>query len=196
MSSERLFGDIEFVGKEIGIPAQPFDKLAISGRGELLLLSVFCDAMRVKQIRAILCGGAKAVANASGIKVGQPNANEWNRHTPGRLTPSSEGYQVSTHKLGYGLVHAMFITRMQGFMPVVSEESLWQELTDVRYTTPLLREWVPHIEKTLRQRELLEDAHAFGCHCGILSASTKHLDEVVSQGLQQYELIIPRPMAV
>ena len=187
----RKFGDIDFVGKEIGIPAVSFDKLAASGRGELLLLSIFADQVRVKAIRAILCGGAKAVCQASGIKIGQPGAESWHRHTPGRLTPTPDGYTVYTHKMGYGMAHALFITRMDGFMKVVSEEALWQELQDVRFTTPLLREWMPYIEQTLRSEERLEDAHAFNCHCGILSASTKSLDEIVSQGFQQRELIIP-----
>src|SRR3954454_16694893 len=126
----RKFGDIDFAGKDIGIPTVPFDKLAISGRGELLLLSIFADQMRVKAIRAVLCGGAKATCQAAGVKVGQPGDEYWRKHTPGRLTPTADGYQVFTHKLGYGMAHALFITRMPGFMKVITEESLWQELKD------------------------------------------------------------------
>ena len=188
---ERKFGDIDFFGKDIAIPPVPFNKLAKSGGGELLLLSVFTDQMRIKAIRAILCGGAKAVANASGVQVGQPGADQWNKHTPGRLTPTTDGYQVFTHKLGYGMAHALFITRMPGFMKTVTEESLWQELKTVRFTTPILREWMPYIEKTLRHEDRLENAHTFGCECGILSATTQSLDKIVSEGLQQRELIIP-----
>lgn len=194
-STEKKFGDIDFTGKDIAIggisdPVR-FDKLAISGRGELLLLSIFTDQMRVKAIRSILCGGAKAIAQASGVKVGHPDQEEWQRHTPGRLTPTSEGYQVYTHKIGYGMAHALFITRMPGFMKVVTEESLWQELKKVRFTTPILREWMPYIETTLRYDDRLEDAHTFGCRCGILTATTGSLDKIVSEGLQQRELIIP-----
>lgn len=191
VGNDRKFGDVDFSGRDIAIPAVPFDKLAINGRGELLLLSIFCDTVRVKAIRAILCGGAKAIANASGIKVGQPGCEEWNKHTPGRMTPTADGYQVYTHKLGYGMAHALFITRMPGFMKVVTQESLWQELKQVRFSTPILREWMPYIEATLRYENRLEDAHVFGCKCGILSATTQSLDEIVSQGLQQRELIIP-----
>jgi hypothetical protein len=192
----QKFGDIDFSGKDIGIPAVPFDKLAISGRGELLLLSIFCDTMRVKAIRAILCGGAKATANAGGVKVNQPGAESWYAHMPGRLTPTTEGYQVFTHKIGFGMAQALFITRMPGFMKVVTEESLWQELNSTRFTTPILREWVPYIENTLRYEERLEDAHVFNCKCGILTATTQSLDKIVSEGLQQRELIIPRPVMV
>lgn len=188
---ERKYGDIDFAGKDIAIPAVKFDKLAVSGRGELLLLSIFCDTQRVKQIRAILCGGAKAQAQASGVQVAQPGADRWSYHTPGRLNATPDGYQVYTHKLGYGMAHALFITRMDGFMTVVSEESLWQELNTLRFTTPILREWMPYIDTTLRYNVHLEDAHSFGCHCGILSATTMSLDKIVTEGLQQSELIIP-----
>lgn len=199
MSDSSKFGSIEFTGKDIGIVPTPFDKLAISSRGELLLLSVFADTIRIKQMRAILCGGAKAIAQASGCKVNRASDPDWHSHAPGRLTPTAEdGYHVHTHKLGYGLAHAMFITRMPGFLKVVTEESLWQELTRTggRYTTPLLREWTGYINKELRDTGQLEDAHCFNCHCGILTASVEDLDKIVSDGLSQYELTIPRPTVV
>ena len=192
----RIFGGISFDGKDIAIPEVPFDKLAISGRGELLLLSIFTDAMRVKAIRAILCGGAKAYANAAGVKVNQVGGETWRAHTPGRLTPTADGYQIYTHKLNYGMTHALFITRMPGFMKVVTPESLWQELNNVRFTTPILKEWIPYIEETLRYEERLENAHTFNCNCGILSATTQSLDKIISEGLQQHELIIPRTALV
>jgi hypothetical protein len=195
-NEELKLGDIEFTGKDIATPGVKFDKLAISGRGELLLISLVADTQRVKQIRAILCGGAKAVASASGIKVNRPGQEDYYAHTPGRLTISAEGYQCLTHKLGYGLAHALFMTRSPGFMKVVTSESLWKELKAIRFTTPLLKEWVPYIESELRSQERLEDAHVFNCKCGILTATSAKLDEIVGLGLEQRSLIIPLPVAV
>lgn len=187
---DRKFGGIEFAGKDIGVPEVPFDRLAINSRGELLLLSVFTDQMRVKQIRAILCGGAKAIGNASGVQVGKIGCQRGERHTPGRINPTSDGYQTYTHKLGFNVVHAMFITRTPGFMKVVTEESLWQELNGPRFTTPVLRDWMPYIEKQLRDNYLLENASTFGCQCGILTASTKSLDDIVSTGLANHNILV------
>ena len=51
---------------------------------------------------------------------------------------------------------------------------------------------MPYIELTLRDEERLENAHTFGCQCGILTATTQSLDKIVAEGLQQLELIIPR----
>ena len=193
MSEQKRYGGISFDGKDIGIPEVPFDKLAINGRGELLLLSICTDAIRVKAIRAILCGGAKAMANAGGVKVRRARDEEWYSHQPGRLTPTADGYTVFTHKLGFGMAQALFITRMPGFMKVVTEESLWQELNSSRFTTPILRDWIPYLEKTLREEDRLEEAHCFNCACGVLSATTSSLELVVSDGLKSGAIVIPAP---
>jgi hypothetical protein len=195
MDQEKKFGDIEFQGKDVATPSFPFDRLAISGRGELLLVSLVAPAMNVKQIRAILNGGAKVICNAGGVKVKQPSREDWYAHAPGRLTPSADGYFCYVHRLDYGLCHALYVTKMPGFMRVVTEEALWQELNDTRFTTPLLREWVPYIEVELRSAELLEEAHVFNCTCGVLSAQTKHLDEIVSEGLRSGSIDIPSSSA-
>jgi hypothetical protein len=179
-------GEIVFAGKDINQSTAKFDRLALSGRGELLMVSVLTETQRLKQIRALLApGSTKSVIEASGIKIKQPSQADWYGHAPGRIYPTPDGYQCFTHKLGYGLVHAMFLARMDGFMKVVTPESLWQELNHVRFTTPILREWLPYLEKELRERSRLEEAHVFNCVCGILSATTKSLDEIVTEGLQK-----------
>lgn len=190
---DKQMGDVEFMGKDISTPNVKFDKIAVSGRGELLMISLIADTQRVKQIRAILSGGAKAVVMAGGIQVNKLGDDEWRSRTPGRLYPTEDGYQCYTHKIGYGMAHALFITRMPGFMKVVTPESLWQELNNVRFTTPILKEWIPYIEKKLRKANRLEHADCFNCQCGILSATTKSLDEVVSKGLTQQDILIPIP---
>lgn len=53
---------------------------------------------------------------------------------------------------------------------------------------------MPYIDATLRYEDRLEDANTFGCHCGILSATTAALDKVVSEGLMQREITIPLPV--
>jgi hypothetical protein len=169
---------------------QKFDKISLSGRSELLLLSVVTEIHNLKRMRAILLGGAKAQINAAGIRVGQPVADSWRMHQPGRVNATQDGYQLHTHKLGYGMIHALFLTRMPGFMKVVTPESLWQELNKERYTTPIIRSWMPYIETRLRDQEYLEDAHVFNCKCGVLSALTKHLDEIVCEGIKSGELLI------
>jgi hypothetical protein len=194
-TEDKLLGDVDFSGKDISIGNVKFDKIAVSDRGELLLISIVADTQRVKQIRAILAGGAKAVISAAGVKT--TNASfPWRRASLGRLYPSQEGYQCFTHKIGYGMAHALFLTRTPGFMKVVNPESLWNEINDVRFTTPIIKEWVPYIEKKLRETNHLEDANVFNCKCGVLSATSNSLDDVISEGLKLYEIRIPTNASV
>jgi hypothetical protein len=193
--SKAAFGHIEFVGKDISVAAQRFDRIAHTGRGELLVLSLVAEQHNVKRIRAILLGGAKAQITASGVRTKQNSAEDWRASTPGRMLATPDGYQVFTHKLGFGLIHALFMTRMPGFMKVVTPESLWQELKKERFTTPIIKEWMPYIEGKLREGELLEDAHVFNCNCGVLSAVTKQLDAIVCEGIQLGQLHMPVPGA-
>ena len=193
---KRKFGSIEFCGKDISTAGMKFNMIATSGRGELLLLSVVAETQKIKQVRAIMCGGAKAVANASGVQTKKASDPDWYSNSPGRIFPTADGYQVYTHKLGYGQAHALFLTRMPGFMKVVTAESLWQELKSDRFTTPLLREWMPYIERELRAHERLEEAQTFGCNCGVLTATTQKLDEIIAEGLESGELLIPTSSGV
>ena len=180
------FGMVSFSGKEIAIPAIKFDRMACSGRGEILFLSCFTEAMRVKAVRAVLSGGVKGVtSDTSGANLFQEGRYS---SLGGRMYASAEGYAVYTQKLGYGLMHAMFFTRAPGFLKTVTHESLWQELKSERFTTPLLREWIPWIEAELRSDDMLENAYCHGCKCGVLTAGTTQLDNIVKKGIKAGEL--------
>jgi hypothetical protein len=189
----RVFGDVEFIGKDIAVSAQKFDRIAVSGANDMLLLSVAGELHNIKRMRAILCGGVKASINGGGVRINQPNGEQWRARQPGRMNATPDGYIIHTHRLGYGMMHALFLTRSPGFMKVITPDALWQELKNIRYTTPIIREWMPYIETSLREQELLEDAHVFNCTCGVLSATTKNLDDIVEKGIQQGIIQIPEP---
>jgi hypothetical protein len=195
VKEEMKFGGIEFSGKDIAIPNTPFDRIAISGRGELLLVSLVAPTQTIKQIRAILHTGNRVNIVAGGIKVKQPIGEPYTAHQPGNLHPSADGYTTHVHKLDYGQAHALMITKASGFIKIVTDETIWQELTDPRFTTPVLRDWVPHISQEMREREILEEAHVFNCNCGIMSATTQDLDEIVSEGLRAGAIYIPTSSA-
>ena len=195
MKEETKFGGIEFTGKDISVTNTPFDRLAISGRGELLLISLIAPTQTIKQIRAILHTGTRVNIVAGGIKVKQPSGEPYTAHQPGNLHPSAAGYTTFVHKLDYGQAHALMITKAPGFMKIVTDETIWQEVTDPRFTTPVLRDWVPHISQGMREREILEEAHVFNCNCGIMSATTVELDEIVTDGLRSRAISIPTSSA-
>jgi hypothetical protein len=189
--SEKKFGGIEFTGKDHMVPSTPLDRLAISGRGELLLVSLVAPTQVVKQIRAILHGGSRTKIIAGGIKVRQPSGQPYEARPPGHLSASADGYETHVHKLDYGQAHALMITKAPSFMKIVNDETIWQELTDTRFTTPVLRDWVPYIAKQMRSQDILEEAHCFNCNCGYMSATTTSLDAIVSEGLSRGDIYIP-----
>jgi hypothetical protein len=194
---EPKYGSLELQWKDGGIPGCKLNRIAHSGRRELLMFSIVCETQRVKQIRAVLAGADiknknRVQAAVADIKTNIPGREEWYASTPYGLFPSAEGYTVYQHKLGYGLAHAVFVSRAPGFMLVFSEAALWQELNTTRFTTPILREWVPQIDKALRAENRLEDAHVFNCQCGILTATTSKLDEVVVKLLSRGKIDIPQ----
>jgi len=197
-NSER-FGTIEFSWREGGTPPLKFNKIAHSGRSELMMVSVICETQYVKSIRAALVpdkkGSSRVSAVAGGVRTNIPGREDWYASIPGRLYCGSDGYHVYSHKLGYGLAHAVFVTKSPGFMMIVTGESLWQELNTTRFTTPILREWIPFIDRKLREISRLENAHVYGCQCGILSATTSKLDEIVIEGLSKGKISIPRQEA-
>ena len=47
------------------------------------------------------------------------------------------------------MAHALILTKAPGFIKIVTDETIWQELTDIRFTTPVLRTWVPYISKEM-----------------------------------------------
>jgi hypothetical protein len=192
MSHEK-FGSISFSAGKESIAAVKYDRIAVDSHGKLMLVSLVADGVRIKAIRAMLSGTVgKAHANASGGMIRRPTDPQWRYgEHPGRLEPTEGGYNTWVHKLDYGQYHVLFITRQPGFMPVVNDEAIWRELNADRFTTPILKEWMPWIDKKLRGKGVLEDARSFNAHCGILGAVVADLDEIVSSGLKDGHISIP-----
>ena len=55
---------------------------------------------------------------------------------PDAVWPSPAGYRIDTQRLGFGSIHTLFTSRQQGFLPNDSDDALWQELKQERFTTP------------------------------------------------------------
>jgi hypothetical protein len=192
----KNLGTIEMVGKDIHLDGK-YDKIACGDRGELYLLSVVAEPGKIKGMRAVLCAGAKAgvkaAIQAAGGKIKQPSATGWGTdpRNPGNVYATPEGYTMEAHRLDYGMVHALFLSRSLEFMPVATEEALWQRLKEPKFTTPLLREWMPHIEGRLREDGFLKEAYSFNCQATVLILTTAVLDAIVSEGLQRQHIHIP-----
>lgn len=95
-----------------------------------------------------------------------------------------QGYDAHRLKLGYNYAQVVLLSKRPGLLPSVTDNGLWLALKGEQYTTPLLRSWVPWIREELTRRNLLRRLWGVGCEAGVLVASDKELDEVVSDGVK------------
>ena len=88
-------------------------------------------------------------------------------------------------KLAPGVIHLVALAKIPGLMPNMSDDHLWAELTGPRYTTPLLRAWIPRIKETMVSSGGIVVANGFRATVGVLKTEPEALDEIVSQGVKE-----------
>jgi hypothetical protein len=181
-----MFGNIEFGGKQQNWGGQ-FDRLAFDDDGFLLFASVIADSAIIKGIRGTLNTDKKVDITASGVDA----AKGEKVRSVGRLHKLASGYRDDIFRMPCNTVQAFFTTKARGFLLVADDAHLWAELMDVRYTTPLLPEWLPWIKERLIDRRLFRPAFCHRCSSASLVCTTKDLDGIVSEGLRDGMLVIP-----
>jgi hypothetical protein len=128
----RLQGKFEwFDAKSIHIQAR-FDKVALH-QNRLMFISLVAFSQDVKAIRAGLAAGLSSPMRLGNVTLtsGEESIvlnDAW---------PSGHGYRVDAHRLGLGSLHALFTCRQPGFLLNDSDDALWQELKQERFTDPL-----------------------------------------------------------
>jgi hypothetical protein len=181
----RLQGLFEwFDDKSIHIQAR-FDKAALH-QDKLVFISLVAFSQDVKAIRAALAAGLASPMWLKNVTLSRDGEST----VPGSVSPSPGGYRIDAHKLGLGSIHALFTCRQQGFLPNDSDDALWQELKQERFTTPLLRGWLPYVRKELELKNLLDACYTLDCTCCVLTATTADLDAIVETGLKDGSIAI------
>jgi hypothetical protein len=105
---------------------------------------------------------------------------------------SQGSYRIATHRLGFHAVHATAVLKHEALLPALTPEAVWNALSSRRFTTPVLREWVPWLMRQMEAEGELVALPAFQCRPGLLRLDDAGLDAHVSRGLKQGELEIPR----
>jgi hypothetical protein len=184
-TSPRLQGLFEWSdGKSIHIQAR-FDKVALH-QDKLVFISLVAFSQEIKAIRAALASGLTSPMWLKHVTLSKDGESK----VPESVLPSPSGYRIDAHRLGFGSIHALFTCRQQGFLPNDSDDALWQELKQERFTTPLLRGWLPYVRKELELKNLLSRCHTLDCTCCILSATFADLDAIVECGLKNGSIAI------
>lgn len=147
--------------------------------GMVYVFSVAGPSTHIKSFAAILNSDVRAAFRFPDVP---------NNHI--EFQKFENGYRVWRTRLGYNCWHAVAVAKCEGLLLSVSDESVWRELRSERFTTPVIRDWMPHILSELRRREKLTDLLCWGCNAGMLTADSRDLDEIVSQGLKKNHLRI------
>lgn len=166
------------------------DRLACDRGGELFLLSGICPGTTVKGIRACLNSNRKVRLSSISMKLGLPG-DKYPALKPESFTVRDGGYSCCARPLGFGQFHAAFISRSAGFMTNASDEAVWQEVNMPRFTTPVLKEWMPYVRRILEENKLLTSLYGFQVNTARMKAKTKDLDEIIIRGIRNGVLKIP-----
>jgi hypothetical protein len=148
----RLAGNLRWRdGNQIDIGVA-VDKLAIA-KDRLAMVSCVGYAQDIKALRAALAGGTQAPMTFTDREGRALTLTEGNTPvTPQYVYPSAgTRYAADSHRLAFGVHHATFVAAVPGLMLEDSDDALWNELKHPRYTTPLLRAWLPYLRRELAQ---------------------------------------------
>ena len=97
-------------------------------------------------------------------------------------------YTAAVTKLAPGVIHLVAVAKIPGLMPNMSDDHLWAELTGPRYTTPLLRSWMPRLKETMVNGGGIVAASGFNATVGVLKTEPEALDEIISRGVRERAL--------
>lgn len=152
----------------------------------LAMVSCVGYAQDIKALRAALSGGTQAPMRFTD-REGRPlTVTQGNTQVTPRDVYARVGtrYAGDSHRLAYAVHHATFVAAVPGLMLEDSDLALWAELKHPRFTTPLLRAWLPHLRRELVQAGKLLPLACLDCRCVGLTATTKDLDGIVEHGLK------------
>src|SRR5262249_25694032 len=111
LTSPRLQGRLEWCdSRPIHIQAR-FDKVAVH-QNRLMLISLVAYSQDAKAIRAGLAAGLNIPMRLREITL----TKDGETIAPNDVWPSGHGYRVDAHRLGFGMLHALFTCRQPGFL--------------------------------------------------------------------------------
>ena len=156
---------------------------------QIMVVSVVGPETYIKSFRAVLHGEGKgALIQVGGpveLRGGEGYQSVYN------LRVYDQGYETgSIHRIGLNSWHLIGVSRYPGLMTFAGDKALWRELKSPRYTTPVLRPWVPWIGRALQKTnpKLLVKTACWQCQAGILRATSEEMDEVVKAGIRAGKL--------
>ncbi len=97
-------------------------------------------------------------------------------------------YHAAVMKLAPGVIHLVALANIPGLMPDMSDDHLWAELSSPRYTTPLLRGWIPWLKDAMVEGDGIVVAQGLSSAVGVLKTEPDELDDLVASGVKKGHL--------
>jgi len=98
------------------------------------------------------------------------------------------GYTTKVARLMRGATHLTAQAKVEGLLPEISDEALWELFQSDGFDTPLLRAWVPWLRGKLDYHNLLRSCDGYNQSAGLMLATSGSLDQLVSQGVKAGDL--------
>jgi hypothetical protein len=99
-------------------------------------------------------------------------------------------YHAAVMKLAPGVIHLVALANIPGLMPDMGDDHLWAELSSPRYTTPLLRAWIPWLKQAMVKGDGIVVAQGFSSTVGVLKTEPDELDILVASGVKEGHLCL------
>lgn len=168
--------------------------------GTLYSISLAASSMEVQAISAALADGSlvmswdvrdSLLAEQPDEYRGAKTVERWERD----VRPAPGGFELRKAKLAYDTWHLVAVCKDQKFLLHETDEALWKVLRSDKYTTPMLRSWVPAIREALVHNKLLKGCDFFGrafdkAQPSYLLLNDTMLDKVVSEGVRKGQMRI------
>jgi hypothetical protein len=160
------------------------------------ILSALGPQTSIKALRACLTmrqAPGAFVRNSGGDKMKdfpQPHAGAYSF-----IREPETKYRIVTTRLAFDWYHLIAVSKDDRLLPSLSEAGIWKILKSDKFTTPLLRPWVPKLiekfkAKNPRGESHLDPLRCFQCEAALLQLNDTDLDKIVTAGIRSGELKI------
>lgn len=173
-----------------------FDRIALHN-GKIMHISVIGAAGHLKQFRAIMSGAGKSTSlEAHGPRVHKKSERYANANLY-RISYDTDGYVSEKHNLDHGKAHMHLWSKSVGFIRIMSDRAIFDQIkrSSIKHpmTCPFIFDWMEWAKAQMVRLSVLEECHCYRCDCGVFSASSETLAEIIKRGLESGDIRIPDP---
>jgi hypothetical protein len=105
------------------------------------------------------------------------------------------GYHCWSVLLAADTWHLLAVSKDPSLLPANNDDHLWRLIRSDQITTPVLQGWVPSIREQLVESKIIRPLNGFNHNAAVCHLQDKALDRLVSEGVKNKTLRIPRRTA-